>query len=116
MNPALVRSVFRTVAIAEAFSWGLLLVAMFFKWVLDAEPLGLAEGGVPVAGPIHGAVFVLYVLAAIVSKVVFRWDVKTLVVALVASIPPFATVWFERRADREGRLTAPRQAGATSAP
>lgn len=113
MNPAVVRTVFRTVAIAEAFSWALLLVAMFFKWVLDAEPLGLHEGGVPVAGPIHGGVFVLYVAAAIVSKFVFRWDLKTLVVALACSIPPFATVWFERKADRSGHLT---RSGATSTP
>lgn len=107
---------FRTVAVAEAVSWGLLLVAMFFKWILDAEPFGLAEGGVPVAGPIHGVVFVLYVVAAIVATFVFRWDLKTLVVALAASIPPFATVWFERKADREGRLAPRVQAGATSAP
>ena len=114
MNPAVVRTVFRTVAIAEAFSWGLLLVAMFFKWILDAEPFGLTEGGVPVAGPIHGGIFVLYVLSAVIAKLVFRWDAKTLVVALASSIPPFATVWFERKADREGRLQVP--AGATSAP
>ncbi len=114
MNPATVRTVFRSIAIAEAFSWGLLLVAMFFKWVLDAEPFGLAEGGVPVAGPIHGGVFVLYVIASLVSWRVFRWDGRTLVIALAASIPPFATVWFERKADREGRLTV--QSGATSAP
>lgn len=113
MNPSTIRTVFRAVAIAEAVSWGLLLVAMFFKWVLDAEPFGLHEGGVPVAGPIHGVIFVLYVVAAIVSKFVFRWDFKTLRIALVASIPPFATVWFERKADREGKL---QRAGATSAP
>ncbi|KQX74336.1 MULTISPECIES: DUF3817 domain-containing protein [Aeromicrobium] len=113
MNPAVVRTVFRTVAIAEAVSWALLLVAMFFKWVLDAEPLGLHEGGVPVAGPIHGGVFVLYVAMAVVSKVVFRWDLKTLVLALAASIPPFFTVWFETWADRTGLL---QRAGATSAP
>ncbi|MCW2770498.1 MAG: hypothetical protein JWR27_1931 [Aeromicrobium sp.] len=108
MNHSTLRTLFRTVAIAEAFSWALLLIAMFFKWVLDAEPLGLAEGGVPVAGPIHGGVFVLYVLASLVSWRVFRWDLRTVVVALASSIPPFATVWFERKADREGRLTQPR--------
>ncbi|MBD8608691.1 DUF3817 domain-containing protein [Aeromicrobium sp. CFBP 8757] len=112
MNPAVVRTVFRTVAIAEAVSWALLLVAMFFKWVLDAEPLGLHEGGVPVAGPIHGGVFVLYVAMAVVSKFVFRWDLKTLVLALAASIPPFFTVWFETWADRSGRLRAPAAASA----
>jgi integral membrane protein len=116
VNPAVIRTVFRTVAIAEAVSWGLLLVAMFCKWILESEPFGLAEGGVPRAGMLHGVVFMLYVVAALVSKLVFRWDAKTLVVALVSSIPPFATIWFERKADREGRLSVPAQAGATSAP
>jgi integral membrane protein len=116
VNPAVIRTVFRAVAIAEAVSWGLLLVAMFFKWILESEPLGLAEGGVPVAGPIHGVVFMLYVVAAIVSKLVFRWDARTLIVALVSSIPPFATIWFERKADREGKLSVAGHAGATSAP
>ena len=115
MNPAVIRTVFRTVAIAEAVSWGLLLVAMFFKWVLDAEPLGLAEGGVPVAGPIHGGIFVLYVLSALVSARTFRWDAKTLVLGLAASIPPFFTVWFEIWADRQGLLApAARREAPTS--
>lgn len=96
---------FRTVAIAEAVSWGLLLVAMFCKWVLEAEPLGLHEGGVPVAGPIHGGVFVLYVVWSLVAARTFRWNLTTLVLALAASIPPFFTVWFETWADRSGRLT-----------
>ena len=110
MNPAVIRTVFRTVAIAEAFSWGLLLVAMFFKWVLDAEPLGLAEGGVPVAGPIHGGIFLLYVVWTIVAARTFRWNAKTFVLGLAASIPPFFTVWFETWADRQGLLAARREA------
>lgn len=116
MNPATTRTVFRVLAIAEAVSWALLLVAMFFKWVLDAEPFGLHEGGVPVAGPIHGAVFVLYVIASFVSAYVFKWNLKTLLLALAASIPPLFTVWFETWADRRGLLTRPAQTGATSAP
>jgi integral membrane protein len=100
------RTVFRTIAIAEACSWALLLVAMLFKWVLEAEPLGLAEGGVPVAGPIHGGIFVLYVLMCLVAWRVFGWRLPTLVLALVSSIPPFATAWFERKADRKGQLSS----------
>jgi integral membrane protein len=115
VNPA-VRTVFRTVAIAEAVSWALLLVAMFFKWVLDAEPFGLAEGGVPVAGPIHGGIFVVYLIATVVAAIVFKWNAKTLVLGLAASIPPFFTVWFETWADHAGLLAPRAQAGATSAP
>lgn len=113
MNPSTIRALFRTVAIAEALSWGLLLIAMFFKWILDAEPFGLQEGGVPVAGPIHGVVFMIYLGVTVAAWVVFRWRTSTGLLALVSSIPPFATVWFERKADREGKL---HKAGATSVP
>lgn len=113
MNPAATRTVFRTLAFAEAASWALLLVAMFCKWILESEPFGLAEGGVPKAGMIHGIVFVLYVIASFVSWRVFRWNPKTLVLALAASIPPLFTIWFETWADRKGLL---QREGATSAP
>ena len=114
MNPSVIRTVFRTLAIAEAVSWAILLVAMFCKWILESEPFGLAEGGVPKAGMLHGIVFVLYVLASLVSAYVFRWNRKTLVLALAASIPPLFTIWFETWADRKGLLAA--QTAATSAP
>jgi integral membrane protein len=114
VNQSTIRTVFRAVAIAEACSWALLLVAMFCKWILDAEPFGLAEGGVPVAGPIHGGIFVLYVLASLAAAYVFTWDRRTTVLALAASIPPFFTYVFEVRADRDGKLG--QSAGATSTP
>lgn len=108
MNPSIVRTVFRIVAFGEAVSWLLLLSAMFCKWVLDAEPFGLKEGGVPVAGMIHGAgFFLLYILTCLVCHFVFRWNVKTTIIALLASIPPFASIWFERKAERDGLLTPP---------
>lgn len=106
VNPPLVRTVFRVVAIGEALSWALLLAAMFCKWILESEPFGLEEGGVPIAGMIHGAVFFLaYVAVSLVAAVVFRWNLRTTVLALVSAVPPFMTVWFERRADRLGQLT-----------
>lgn len=105
MGVNLSRTLFRVVAFGEAVSWVLLLSAMFCKWVLDAEPFGLEEGGVPVAGMIHGAgFFLLYVVMCVVCHFVFRWPVKTTIVALLAAIPPFASIWFERKAEREGLL------------
>lgn len=99
------RTLFRVVAFGEAVSWVLLLSAMFCKWVLDAEPFGLEEGGVPVAGMIHGAgFFLLYVVMCVVCHFVFRWPFKTTIVALLSAIPPFASIWFERKAEREGLL------------
>ncbi|MET0448229.1 MAG: DUF3817 domain-containing protein [Aeromicrobium sp.] len=111
MNPATTRTVFRTLAIAEAASWAILLVAMFCKWILESEPFGLEEGGVPKGGMLHGIVFVLYVVAALVAARTFRWSPRTTVLALAASIPPLFTIWFETWADRTGRLSEPVPAG-----
>ncbi|QFZ22919.1 DUF3817 domain-containing protein [Saccharothrix syringae] len=90
---------FRLLAMAEAVSWAGLLTGMFFKYVVVGN-----EIGVKVFGPIHGVIFVGYVLVALMLAQ--RWDRVTLFWALVASIPPFGTVVFERWAARTGRLDA----------
>jgi len=90
---------FRLVAVAEAVSWLGLLVAMFIKWILR-----IGEGGVPLMGPIHGAVFIAYIALAMLAVRPLRWDGRTTVLALVASVPPFGSVVFERWAARTGRL------------
>ena len=107
LAPRTVAGVFRIVAIAEAVSWALLLAGMFVKWVL-----GTSEVGVQVAGQVHGAVFVAYVAVTLVTWRVLRWPFGTAFLALAASVPPFTTVWFERWAQRTGRLTAPRPASS----
>ena len=96
---SLPRTIFRVVAFAEALSWLGLLIGMYFKWVADA-----GEGGVKVFGPIHGTIFIAYVLVSLWVSRAYRWDAKTTVLALVSSIPPFCTVIFERWAERTGRL------------
>jgi integral membrane protein len=102
MNPRAVALVFRAVALAEACSWVALLFGMFVKWVL-----GTSERGVQIFGPIHGGVFVAYVLVALVAARVLRWDARTTLLALVASVPPLVTLWFDRWATRTGRLPLP---------
>ena len=99
MTPRTAATVFRIVAVAEALSWVGLLAGMFVKRALDSSELG-----VQVFGPIHGAIFVGYVVVALVAARALRWDVRTTVLALVASVPPLATLWFERWAARTGRL------------
>ena len=66
-----------------------------------------------VFGPIHGAIFVAYVVVALVTSRVLRWSPRTTVLALICSIPPLATVWFERLATRNDRL--PRQQAGPAA-
>ena len=99
MNPRTVAAAFRTVAIAEAISWIGLLAGMFVKYVPETS-----EIGVQIFGPIHGAVFVAYVVVALAASRVLRWSPGTTLLALVVSVPPLATVWFERRLTRSGAL------------
>ena len=99
MTPRTVAAAFRTVAIAEAISWIGLLAGMFVKYVPETT-----EIGVQIFGPIHGAVFVAYVVVALAASRVLRWSPGTTLLALVASIPPLATVWVERRLSRTGAL------------
>jgi integral membrane protein len=93
---------FRLLALAEAVSWAGLLIGMFFKYVAVGNDIG-----VNIFGPIHGGIFIAYVLAALLVRGPLRWDGRTLVLALLASIPPFGTVVFERWAARTGRLDEP---------
>ncbi|MEJ2870896.1 DUF3817 domain-containing protein [Actinomycetospora sp. OC33-EN08] len=92
-------TVFRTVAIAEACSWTGLLIGMVFKYLVVFDDVG-----VRVFGPVHGALFVAYVVVTLLAARAFRWRPTTTIVGLVASIPPLATVWFERSVYRRGLL------------
>ena len=99
-----VRAIFRAVAVTEAITWLLLLSAMFAKYVTESEPLGLREGGVPVAGMAHGVVFMAFVVISLIAWRTFGWNLKVLLGALVSAIVPFATYAFEVWADRRGLL------------
>lgn len=90
---------FRAVAIAEAISWTGLLVGMFFKYVVVEN-----EVGVTIFGPIHGAIFVVFLAVAVATWSALRWTTRVGVTALLASIPPFGTLIFERWATRQGLL------------
>jgi integral membrane protein len=91
---------FRRVAIAEAITWGLLLVGMFLKYVTDTTELG-----VRVFGMLHGVVFIAYCLTTVVVAVDQRWSRGRLLLGLLASIPPFATVLLDRYAEHRGALS-----------
>jgi integral membrane protein len=101
MNPRTAVQLFRTVAVAEALTWVGLLTGMYVKYVPETTELG-----VKVFGPIHGAVFVLYVAVTLLTTRRLGWSVPTALLALAASVPPFATVVFEWWARRSGRLGA----------
>lgn len=93
------RTLFRTVAIAEAVSWAGLLVGMYFKYIAAST-----EIGVQVFGPIHGVIVLAYLSAVLYARRSFRWDMRTFLSAAVVSVPPFGTLIFEIWADRHGLL------------
>lgn len=102
----------RLVALAEALSWVGLLVGMYFKYL--GEPR--TEIGVKIFGPIHGGVFIAFVVAAALAAIAFRWTVRTCLLALLASIVPLASVMFIIWADRTGKLGPRRDQADSSRP
>lgn len=100
VNPRLLRTAFLTIAALEAVSWACLLIGMYFKY-LAADP---TEVGVKVFGPIHGFLFVAYLLACLNVRKPFGWTTKTFWIAVVCAVPPFFTALFEVAADRKGLL------------
>jgi integral membrane protein len=91
---------FRILAVGEAFSWAALLAGMYFKWIA-----GTGELGVQVAGPIHGALFIGYGIAALALWRLQRWPFAVALFAGLSAVFPFATLAFERWAGKRGHLS-----------
>ncbi len=100
ISPSAARSAFRIVAVGEAITWAGLLVGMLFKYVLADD-----ERGVQIFGPLHGAMFIAYVVAVLVARRTFVWSHPVTLAALACSVPPFASLFFEAWADKTGRLS-----------
>lgn len=92
---------FRATALIEALTWVGLLIGMLFKYVISDNAVG-----VHIFGPIHGAAFTAYVISTSLAARTFRWPFKLWIVGVVASVPPLATLLFERYVVRRGRLRA----------
>ncbi|GAC54810.1 hypothetical protein GOAMI_38_00070 [Gordonia amicalis NBRC 100051 = JCM 11271] len=104
---------FRFVAVAEAITWAWLIVGMILKRVND-DPEAIA-----LPGATHGAVFVIFVIVALITAFQLKWNavkwelplggrrigipIVTLL-ALASSVPPFGTIVFEWWAKRNGHL------------
>jgi integral membrane protein len=89
------RRLFRRVAIAEAVTWALLLTGMLLKYGTHTTELG-----VRVFGMLHGVVFIAFCLVALLVAVDERWSRGRALLALVSSVPPFATLAFEAYVER----------------
>ena len=92
--PLLIR-IFRIAAITEAITWLGLLGSMYEKYFGDAHTNALQ-----IFGTLHGYAFLAYVLVVFLVRAEYGWTHRMTALALVASVPPLATVPFERWAFR----------------
>ncbi len=81
----------RWVAVAEALSYVMLLVAVVAKRVFEQPE------GVSVIGPIHGMLFVAYVGLVLLARDELRWDGRQTLLAVLASGVPLGSLAVERR-------------------
>lgn len=93
------RRLYRTLAIAEVITWTLLLLGMVLKYVTHTTELGVRIGG-----GIHGFVFLSYCVATVLVGVSQKWPLGRIVLGLISAVVPYATVPFERSAEKRGEL------------
>ncbi len=94
----------RVISLMEGVSYILLLgIAMPLKYLADRPE------AVRVAGSLHGALTILFVLA--VANVWFarRWSIVRVGTALIASVIPFGAFALEASLRRENRTVGPRR-------
>lgn len=101
---------FRTVAIAEAISWTLLIAGLILRATADL-PIAVTIGG-----GIHGFVFLSYGATAILVAKNQRWGAIPTIVAIVSAIVPYATIPTEIWLHRTGRLRGAWRLEATADP
>jgi integral membrane protein len=83
---------FRIAALSEAVGWTLLIIGIG----IERYHLPGHQFAVPIAGRIHGTIFIAYfgVLIAVYGSL--RWSRGKFLVAILAGIPPYGTLVFEQ--------------------
>ncbi len=83
--------IFRLIAMLEGASYVLLLIALPFKYLLDNEQY------VKALGMPHGVLFILYIIMVFLIRKKMGWDIKSLIIIILASIIPFGTFYVDYR-------------------
>jgi integral membrane protein len=97
---------FRVVALTEATSFLLLLISSVLKRTADADVL------VTILGPIHGVLFVAYVLIALNIRDEQRWSAKETAYILRGAVLPFGGYVVDRWLTSSSRSPEGRSAEA----
>lgn len=90
----------RYVALLEATTFLALLLATYVKYSADAP------AGVQILGPIHGALFVAYVLIALNIRPRAGWSTRTTLGVLLGAVLPFGGYVVDRWLLSSSRTTA----------
>lgn len=88
-------------AFAEALTWTGLLIGMWLKYAAEVTDLG-----VWLFGRLHGAAFLFYLAATLVTASRLRWPGWALLLGMLAAIPPLVTMPLEWWLRRKGLLSA----------
>lgn len=104
------RKFFRFFAIAEVFSWTLLIGGLILR---ATQGWDLA---VTIGGGVHGFVFLSYAANAVLMSKNQRWAALPTTVAIVSAVVPYATVPVDIWLQRTGRLDGQWRRTATEDP
>ncbi|WP_375446433.1 DUF3817 domain-containing protein [uncultured Fibrella sp.] len=91
----------RLVGFAEGLSF---LILVFIA--VPLKRIGGHPEAVQLVGPIHGLLFVLYVLTVIQAKTEYNWPPGKMLLALLASVIPGGTFYADHKIFRSLRNTA----------
>ncbi len=86
---------FRYVALAEATSFLILLVVAYVVH---------SESGVDVMGPLHGTLFLAYVVIALAVARSAGWTTKQTILVLIGAVLPFGGFVVDRWLAKTGQL------------
>lgn len=90
------RTLFRVTAAAEMVTWAGLLTGMALKYG------GVTDAVMPIAGGVHGFVFLCYSVVTVAVWIDGRWPAARGLLGLASAVVPFMTVPFERAQLRRG--------------
>lgn len=83
---------FRLIALLEGMSYILLLfIGVPLKYIGNNEIL------VKILGMPHGILFILYIIFALYQKKNMNWNIKDMLIIMMASIIPFGTFYVDKK-------------------
>lgn len=97
---------FRTLAIAEAITWTILIICLVGKYAAGLDWATM------IGGSIHGFVFLSYVATVIVVSIDQRWKLGHVAGGIVSAVIPYLTLLFEKFVENKHLITDPWQLGA----